>query len=183
MLLATFPVKGVETPPPKPKDRFHQARDLFTESAEDESKLEAAIRLFTVVLNTEPELAGRAQTYLGALEVLKAKYTRWPHKKWRHIRRGLSLMDKGVEMNPEDVESLFVHGVACHHAPRLFRRQDDAQRDFQRILQRLPTAMGQYDRQLVVNILDYLEEDAELEAVDRARVQQLRDRFEEPDAP
>lgn len=161
-------------------DPFEPARELFAEAVEDVGQTERAVSAFQTLEREQPRLAGRARVYLGALTAMQSKQTRWPHKKLGLLRKGLAIMDEGVATNPEDVETLFVHGVACRTAPRILRRRDDARRDFGRILNRLPSDLPQLDTEFVREILDFIVDEMDPSDADTRRVEEIRKRLPQP---
>jgi hypothetical protein len=178
--LIALRVVGAET---SSDDSFEPARELFAEAVEDPARIGVAVVAFESLEREHPRLSGRARAYIGALTAMKSRQTRWPHKKLGFLRKGLAMMDAGVELNPDDVETLFVHGVACHAAPRILRRRDDAQRDFRRILQLLPRALPELDAEFVREILDFITSEMKPTGEDRRRVEQLRRTLPDPQAP
>ena len=138
------------------------ARRQFYAAVEDEKRIEPTIKLYERVEQMEPKYAGRAQVYIGALVALKGKHAFFPHTKLKWANRGLVIMDRGLKKDPNDVEALFIHGAVCYHLPFFFRRTDDAQRDFKKIVERMPLQIHTYDPKLVKNIVIFLLENAKL---------------------
>lgn len=177
LLKGVFRAIGAET---SASDPFEPARQLFAEAADDPTRIETAIAAFEKLEREQPHLAGRARAYRGALTAMKAQHTRWPHKKWKLLRKGLALMDEGIALNPHDVETLFVHGVACHAMPRLFRRRDDARRDFVRILRLLPDELHHLDPEFVREILQFFTSEMKPTPDEQRRIEEIRSRLPSP---
>lgn len=178
LLGGTFCAIGAET---SARDPFEPARELFAEAADNPTRIETAIAAFQQLEREQPHLAGRARVYIGALVAMKAQHARWPHKKWSLLRKGFALMDEGIALNPNDVETLFVHGVACHAAPRLFRRRDDARRDFVRLLRLLPDELSTLDPEFVREILQFFVAEMKPTPDERRRIEEIRARLPSPD--
>ncbi len=149
------------------------ARKQFYASVEDEKQIQPTIELFERIGQTEPKYAGRVQVYIGALVALKGKHAFFPHTKLKWANRGLAIMDSGLKKDPDDIEALFIHGAACYHLPFFFRRADDAQRDFKKIVERMPLQIHTYDQKLVRNIVIFLLENAKLTRDQQAYLQTL----------
>jgi hypothetical protein len=152
---------------------LHNGRQLFYESVEDKTKIDSAMHIFQQIIQQDKAYEGRAMTYLGVLTALKGKHAFWPHQKLRLVQQGLTLMDKGIAISPDDAEALFVHGCTCSYLPSFLRRGDDAQRDFKKILRLLPAQMNNYDAELIHNALKFISENAELDAKDREYIRQI----------
>ena len=71
-------------------------------------------------------------------------------------------MDSGLKKSPTDIEALFIHGTTCYHLPFFFRRGDDAQRDFRKIIKLMPQHVDAYDPKLITNVAAFLLENAKL---------------------
>jgi len=153
---------------------LHQGRVLFYEAVEDKSKIASAVDIFQQIIQLDKVYEGRALTYLGALTALKGKHAFLPHQKLKLVKQGLTLMDNGMAMSADDVEALFVHGSTCYYLPSFFRRGDDAQRDFKKILRILPAQMQAYDIALIDNVLKFMVEHAALDANEREYIRQLK---------
>jgi len=137
-------------------------RNLFYASVEDKSKLDSAFNNFERLHKDYPSYQGRATTYIGALTALKGRHSFWIYTKYKLVKDGLNIMDKGIEQSPNDMEALFVYGSTCYFMPFMFGRKDEAQMAFKRIVSILPEAMHDYDQELVGNVIDFLLEHTEL---------------------
>lgn len=110
--------------------KFDEAKRLFELSVDDEEHLAPARALYTRIARSNRSGRGRAVVYLGALDLVEAKHAFWPHNKYALANSGLSKMEKGLKMDPEDIESRFVHAAICHELPFIFGCGDDVERDF-----------------------------------------------------
>ncbi|MFZ5519168.1 MAG: hypothetical protein ACOY90_21235 [Candidatus Zhuqueibacterota bacterium] len=141
---------------------LEQARLLFYQSVEEERNIDPALKLFQQINEQDSTLAGRSLTYIGALTALKGKHALLPQNKLKWVKNGLALMDRGVAMNPDDIESLFIHGSTCFFLPFFFNRSEDAQEKLRRIVELLPTENGAYDAALLNNVIDFVEQNTTL---------------------
>jgi len=146
------------------EDMLLKARNLFYLSIEDKSKIDPAIELFTRLSEQKDIYQGRSMTYIGTLYTLKGKHAFLPFDKFKWVMKGLKIMDEGVHLNPDDIEALFIHGSTCYYLPFFFNRSDDAQQSLKRIVQLLPSKKEQFDRELVLNVIDFLETKINLSA-------------------
>ena len=144
------------------EEMLKNARKQFYAAIEDKNQIEPTIKLFNQITQVEPEYAGRTQVYIGALVALNGKHAFFPHTKLKWARRGLAIMDSGLKKSPTDIEALFIHGTTCYHLPFFFRRGDDAQRNFRKIIKLMPQQMDAYDPKLITNVVQFLIENAKL---------------------
>ncbi len=158
------------------------ARKQFYAAVEDKKRIEPAIKLFERIGRVAPQYAGRVQTYIGALVSLKGKHAFFPHTKLKWVKRGLALMDSGLKKAPNDIEALFIHGTTCYYLPFFFKRGDDAQRDFKKIIKLMPQQMDTYDPKLITDVVAFLLENAKLTRDQKPYLQTLKDKLE-PHSP
>ena len=151
------------------------ARKQFYAAIEDEKRIEPTIALFKRIGQVEPKYTGRTRVYIGALIALRGKHAFFPHTKFKWAQRGLSLMDRGLQESPNDIEALFIHGTTCYYLPFFFRRGDDAQRDFREIIKLMPQHMDTYDPKLIRNVVAFLLEHTELTDAEKTYLQKLKD--------
>ena len=144
------------------EETLKSARKQFYAAIENKKQIEPAIKRFEHIAEVEPKYAGRTQVYIGALVALKGKHALFPHTKLKWARRGLAIMDSGLKKSPNDIEALFIHGTTCSYLPFFFRRGDDAQRDFRKIIKLMPQRMDAYDPKLITNVVVFLLENAKL---------------------
>jgi hypothetical protein len=150
------------------------ARELFYKSVQSENKIDQAIDQFKRIAQQDSEYVGVAQTYIGALTALRAKYSFWPYEKLKWARKGLSTMDQGIQKNPDNLEALFIHGSTCYYLPFFFNRGEDAQWAFQKIIDLYPSQKHQYEPQLLLNMIEFILGHAELSKDEREKTQQFR---------
>lgn len=150
------------------------ARKHFYAAIEDEKRIEPTIALFKRIGQVEPKYTGRTQVYMGSLIALRGKHAFLPHTKLKWARRGLAIMDNGLQKSPNDIEALFIHGTTCYYLPFFFRRGDEAQRDFRKIIKLMPQQMDTYDRQLITNVVAFLLENVKLTDDEKTYLQTLK---------
>lgn len=164
--------RAAETAPPRAE--LGQARQLFYASVENRKKIEPAIAAFTAIGRNYPVWQGRVQTYVGALTALKGKHALLPHDKWRLANAGLKIMDAGVAIDSTDVESLFIHSSTCYFLPFFFHRSADARSKFKKLVALLPDKYAEFERPMLINVLNFLQEHAQLNEEERDRLERLR---------
>lgn len=141
---------------------LEEARVLFYDAIENESQIKPAISLFKKI-GEEDRYHGKSLTYIGTLYALKGKHSFSPYNKLKWVIRGLKTMDKGIEASPDDLEALFIHGATCSKLPFFFNRGDDAKRSFDEVIRLLPLEAENYDPNLILYVIEFLQENASLE--------------------
>ena len=158
---------------------LQDGRQLFHESIEDEDQIEPATAVFTELKEHFPSMAGRADAYLGALDALRGKHATWPISKFNWVKKGLKKMDSGIAQSPEDIEALFIHGSTCHYLPFFFGRKDNSRETLGKIASLLPIQASEYDITLIMNVIDFLVEEATLPSTQVAEIMQIKNQFAE----
>jgi len=138
-----------------------EARLLFYKSITDKTYIPKTMEIFKT-LESDSSYKGKAMTYIGALTAIKGKFSLIPILKYTYVKKGLSLMDKGIEHCPDDLESLFIRGSTCFYLPFFFGRKDDAQEDFKSIILLLPEKYSSYNPDLLENVIVFLKENVSL---------------------
>ena len=155
------------------EETLEVARKQFYAAVEDKKQIEPTIKLFERIGRIAPKYAGRTQVYIGALVSLRGKHAFFPHTKLKWVKRGLAIMDRGLKKAPDDIEALFIHGTTCYHLPFFFKRGDDAQHDFRKIIKLLPQQMDTYDPKLIRHVVAFLLENAKLTPDQKTYLQTL----------
>jgi len=149
------------------------ARSLFYESLVDKSKVDRAITNFEQLMR-ETSLEGKAQTYIGALYAIKGKHVFSPFSKMKWVNKGLPIMDEGIQISPDDIEALFIHGTTCYYLPFFFNRRHQANQSFKRIIQLLPYQYLYYEPQLILNMIEFLESNLHLTEEEFIRLTEVK---------
>lgn len=157
-------------------DKWQQARRLYYDGLKKKSSLQQAMALFSELAEGANKPAV-AQTYLGSLTAVKAKYALLPTAKFKYANEGLALMDDGLAKSNDDLEALFIHGTTCYHLPFFFNRKHDAERSFRRILELLPQRFDDTPPELVRNALEFILSKIDLDHEERLYAMHLMDRL------
>jgi len=160
------------------EEMLEVARKQFYAAIEDKKRIEPTIALFKRIGQVAPKYTGRTQVYIGSLIALRGKHAFLPHTKLKWAKRGLAIMDSGLQKRPNDIEALFIHGTTCYYLPFFFRRGDDAQRDFNEIIKLMPQQMDTHDPKLIRNVVAFLLEHAKLTKDEKIYLQTLKDRLQ-----
>jgi hypothetical protein len=159
--------------PVKSDSLFMEGRRLFAFAVKDKDEMQPALDWFEKIFAEDWNSDARASAYLGALYTLKAKHSFFPFDKLKWAKAGLSLLDKALSRAPDDIEVLFVHGTICHNLPGIFKRQDDAGRDFSKIIKLLPAHMHRYDENFIIDVLDFLNSEIALNREERRALNKI----------
>ena len=176
-LIFSLRVDGAASEKPV-EDMLEVARKQFYAAIEDEKRIEPTIALFKRIGQVEPKYTGRTQVYIGSLIALRGKHAFLPHTKLKWAKRGLAIMDSGLQKSSNDIEALFIHGTTCYYLPFFFRRGDDAQRDFREIIKLMPQQMDTYNPKLMTHVVAFLLENAKLTDDEKVYLQTLKDRLQ-----
>ena len=160
------------------EEMLEVARKQFYAAIKDEKRIEPTIALLKRIRQMEPKYTGRTQVYIGSLIALRGKHAFLPHTKLKWAQRGLAVMDSGLQKSSNDIEALFIHGTTCYYLPFFFRRGDDAQRDFRKIIKLMPQQIDTYNPKLMTQVVAFLLENAKLTDDEKVYLQTLKDRLQ-----
>jgi hypothetical protein len=150
---------------------------VFYDSVNNAKYIEPAIELLQNIAAGEVNECGRLTIYIGSLYSLQAKHAVWPHQKLSFTKQTLSLLDKGIALSPNDIETLFIFGVTCFHLPGFFNRQYMAQHSFRKIVRLMPEQMHQYDPELLKNVIEFISLYEDLDKNDRGGSIEIKQRL------
>ncbi len=150
-----------------PISDLEKARLLFYASVENGALIDSATVSFSRLAQQQPSWRYRAQTYKGALTALKGKHALLPTEKLKWTKRGLKVMDQGLAADPEDIESLFIHGTTCYFLPFFFKRRAEAEKNLKKILFLLPERHNEYDAVLLQNAFRFILQHVPLDSAEK----------------
>lgn len=138
------------------------ARHLFLQAVEKQRDTDRVLEAFQTNTSLPPAIR---LVYLGALQTLRARDTFFPWNKLKWLKRGLHTIQTARELDSLDLEVIFVQGVVWHKIPGLFGYKDDARRNFEKLVQLLPTHYQDYDAGFIKNMVQFLREESDLSAL------------------
>ncbi len=141
-----------------------KGRKAFYEAVRQESLVDTTQEIFQELSSHAPAYNGLALTYTGAAYTLKGKHAFMPQKKLRYVQDGLQMMEQGLTEAPDDLEALFIYGMTCHHLPFFFGCKEDALKTFRHIIGLLEENYRQYDSELILDVVRFMEEEVPLTA-------------------
>ncbi len=157
---------------------LQKGRAYFYAAVEEEDKIDSAGVVFETLAEEFPRYVGRSLTYQGALVTLEGKHAFWAHTKYKKVKEGLKIMERGLELAPNDIEALFIYGTTCHYLPFFFNCQTEAKENFEHIVELLPKEYGAYDAEILVNVLNFLLDYNQLDEDAYASLKLLKNRLQ-----
>ncbi len=151
--------------------KLYQAREQYYQSIKDEDKLEPTIELFEEIYKENPQLEGMCRTYVGSLVMLKGKHAFWPHKKVSFVNEGIPIMDKGLNLDPDNIESLFIYGSSCYYLPFFLGKGNLAEEKLKKIVAILnQDDLKKYDKKILVNALEFILKNIDLNSEEKIKI-------------
>jgi hypothetical protein len=147
-----------------PADPSHgilgMVRDLYFAAVEDGDAVDRAMlevrRLLRSVDKADGALESTLVAYEGALITLQAKHGRWPPRRLQQLREGLTVLDRVVRENPNNVEARYLRLMSCYYLPGIVGRRQSVIEDFAALARMLPTVADEYPRELFVAIVTFV---------------------------
>lgn len=107
----------------------------------------------------------------GAIEVVRAKNSRWPPNKLKHLRQGLSVLDRLVEEEPRDPAVRYLRLVSCYYLPFFLEREESVKEDFAVLASVLPDRGDAFSPQVRHAVLRFVLDKGEVGEPDRTRLE------------
>lgn len=143
---------------------------LYFLSVEEREWEERAVTLADSLGVLEGPEFRQIQALGGALEVVRAKNSRWPPNKLKHLRRGLAILDGLVEDAPQDPVVRYLRLVSCYYLPFFLDREESVEEDFRVLAEVLPEEGIAFSPPVRATVLDFVLEKGEIEDPDRTRL-------------
>jgi hypothetical protein len=129
-------------------------------------------------MKEKPNMKGVAKTYIGSLTAMKAAHTFWPHKQLDYANEGIDIMDDGIKLAPDNIESLFVQGSTLYNLPFFFGKSDQAEANFRKIIALLnDNSLMNYDQEMLGKAIDFILENAELNDSERKKANDFKQKL------
>jgi hypothetical protein len=120
----------------------------------------------------------------GALEVVRAKNSRWPPNKLEHLRKGIGALDGLVAEAPEDPVIRYLRLVSCYYLPFFLDRDESVEEDFGVLAEVLPEKGESFSPQVRLAVVSFVLDKGEIEDPHRTRLEdtlrELRSSLGEP---
>jgi hypothetical protein len=147
---------------------LEKARKLYYKATEKEEFLEPAIREFEQIAKKHPAQKNLTMIYIGSLEMVKAKYAFLPTTKLNYANAGMEILDKWINHNQNNIESLFIYGMTYYHLPFFFNKSDEAEVAFKKIVS---IATPSYEnKELLKNALTFIDKKIKLDKEEKKKL-------------
>jgi hypothetical protein len=144
------------------EDLYIKARNDYYKATKNEDALKSSLEAFKK-LEKQEQYKAIARTYIGSLIMLKGKYAFWPNQKLDYVEQGLKEMDKGLERDPENIESLFIYGSTCYYLPFFLGKKQLALDKLKELVNVLnEEKVKNTDRKILKNALEFIKENVNL---------------------
>ena len=151
-------------------------RALYHMTVNEKDRLDEA-RELAMALRTNPALSGTLSVTVealgGALEVVRAKHSRWPPNKLNYLESGISVLDQLVQKNPDNVEVRYLRLMSCYYLPFFVSRGDSVAEDFRVLTDLLPRGPGTMPPALYRGAVGFVLAKGDLNEEDRGRLQEI----------
>jgi hypothetical protein len=109
----------------------------------------------------------------GALEVVRAKNSRWPPNKMEHLRKGLDILDRLAEEAPEDPAVRYLRLVSCYYLPFFLDRDESVRMDFGVLAALLPEKGEAFSPPVRRVVVDFVLDKGEMTDPVRTRLEEM----------
>ena len=106
----------------------------------------------------------------GALEVVRAKHSRWPPNKLKHLRSGLSTLDRLVEEAPQDPVVRYLRLMSCYYLPFFLDQDESVEDDLHVLLSILPNQRQAFSPPVYEAVVRFVLENGDPDPEQRIRL-------------
>lgn len=147
---------------------LEKARKLYYKATEKEEFLEPAIKEFEQIAKKHPAQKNLTMIYIGSLEMVKAKYAFLPTSKLSYANAGMEILDNWINKNQNNIESLFIYGMTYYHLPFFFKKSEEAEIAFKKIVE---LASPNYEnKELLKNALTFIDKKIKLDKEEKKKL-------------
>jgi hypothetical protein len=107
----------------------------------------------------------------GALEVVRAKHSRWPPNKLKYFRRGVSALDRLVEEAPDDSVVRYLRLVSCFYLPFFLERDQSVKEDLRVLTEVLPKGRGGFSVPVYHAVIRFVLENGDPDPGEQTRLE------------
>lgn len=157
------------------QDRIEGVRAMYFLSVEEGDWVDIAkdsLSLLMGMVNPETPEEAIIQAYRGAIEVVRAKHSRWPPNKLKYLNQGAAILDYLVDAHPDDLELRYLRLASYRFLPFFLSREGSVAEDLQILVADLPRKPEAFSPPIYQAVLSFVLENGELGEVDRIRFQQ-----------
>jgi hypothetical protein len=106
----------------------------------------------------------------GAVEVARAKYTRWPPSKLQHLRTGMETLDRLAADRPDDLRVRYLRLVSGFYVPFFVKREEVVREDLRVLAAGLPERPEGFSPSLFVGVARFVLEHGDPTPEERRRL-------------
>lgn len=92
----------------------------------------------------------------AALEVLRAKHSRWPPNKLKHLKAGLSVLDQLIVDHPDDPVVRYLRLASCYSLPFFLSQDESVKADLAFLTRYLPDRTGAFSEPVHRLVLKFM---------------------------
>ncbi len=108
----------------------------------------------------------------GAVEVARAKHSRWPPTKLKHLRAGMETLDRLAADHPNDLRVRYLRLVSGFYVPFFLKREVVVREDLRVLAARLPEHPEAFSPPLFAGVARFVLEHGDPTPEERARLEE-----------
>ena len=154
------------------QDRLEEVRAMYFLSVDEGDWVDRGKDSLAVLRDQVPPgsvVEPVVQAYRGALEVVRAKHSRWPPNKLKYLNRGAEILDELVAEHPENLEIRYLRLASYRFLPFFLSRDDAVADDLQVLVAKLPQEPEAFSPPIYRAVLRFVLENTALAEEDQAR--------------
>ena len=165
------------TPPPQGDGAQRQLETLramyflSVESGNWNDRARDSVGVFRSAIQPETRAAVTLEAYAGALEVVRAKHSRWPPNKIKYLNAGAAILDDLVERYPDNLEVRYLRYASYRFLPFFLRRDESVSSDLDTLVRDLPSRPETFSPTVYDGVVRFILANSSLGAEDKSRLE------------
>jgi len=156
------------------EERLERIRAMYVLAADEGDWLERAKDSLTALQPSIPKGSKEEvafEAYRGALEVVRAKHSRWPPNKLKYLGNGAEILDDLVARHPDNLEVRYLRLASYIFLPSFLRRDDSLAADLGTLTTGLPDQPGAFSPPVYKAVLQFVLENGALDREQRVQLE------------
>jgi hypothetical protein len=129
---------------------------LYFLSVEERDWEEPAVTLADSLKQADLPESAHVRALGAALEVVRAKNSRWPPNKLKHLRSGITALNTLVELHPRDPVIRYLRLMSCYYLPFFLDQDELVQEDLAVLGSLLPKASADFSPYVYRGVLRFV---------------------------
>ncbi|MFC1660697.1 hypothetical protein ACFL3S_04400 [Gemmatimonadota bacterium] len=158
------------------RERLERIRAMYFLSVDEGKWVDLAKDSLSALRVSAPSASEEEVTfeaYRGALEVVRAKHSRWPPNKLKYLNEGARTLDGLVARQPDNLEVRYLRLASYLFLPFFLRRDESVAADLRTLAANLPEYPAAFSPPVYQAVVRFVLENGTLDGEERTRLERV----------